>query len=263
MATPRWRLYADIDALLRPRAPDAEATDLELQRLLVLAVALGATYGFFMGWYAVSLHWGTGRFDGLLQLLTGMIKLPALFLCTLAVTFPSLYVFSALAGVQLSLIATLRLLVSAIVVNLAVAASLGTILAFFTLSTTSYSFMVVLNVVLLSIAGIMGLAFLRRTLAQVVATPIPSTPPPVAAEVAADETAPQSPASKSPQSDSSGGTLLIFRVWTVIYALVGMQMGWLLRPFIGHPDAGFSLFRARSGNFFLGLFENLGRILGS
>src|SRR5262245_42074759 len=145
MATPRWRLYADIDALLRPRAPDAETSqDLELQRLLFLAVALGATYGFFMGWYAVTLHLGTGHVDGFLQLLVGMIKLPALFLCTLGVTFPSLYVFSALAGVQLSLLATLRLLVSAIVVNLAVAASLGTILAFFTLSTTSYPFMVVL-----------------------------------------------------------------------------------------------------------------------
>jgi hypothetical protein len=41
-----------------------------------------------------------------------------------------------------------------------------------------------------------------------------------------------------------------------------MQMGWLLRPFIGHPNAAFQWFRPRSGNFFQGLFENLQRLLG-
>ena len=48
------------------------------------------------------------------------------------------------------------------VVNLAVAASLGPILAFFTLSTTSYAFMIVLNVALLGISGFIGLRFLLR-----------------------------------------------------------------------------------------------------
>jgi hypothetical protein len=251
-------LLAEIDTLLRPRDQNAESQpEILLRRLVLLAVGLGATYGFFMGWYSVTLHWGTGHWNGLLQLLAGTIKLPALFLCTLVVTFPSLYVFSALAGMSLDLNATLRLLVSAIVVNLAVAASLGTILAFFTLSTTSYPFMVVLNVVLLSVAGMMGLGYLRRALAQLVpASPAP--PPPVAVE----QPTPPAP-SQSLAAPPVRSGLFIFRVWTFIYALVGMQMGWILRPFIGHPDAGFALFRARSGNFFLGLLENIGRLFGS
>jgi hypothetical protein len=236
---------------------NAGQSRVSLGRLVLLALALGAAYGFFMGWYAVALHWGSGRPDGYLQLLAGIVKLPALFLCTLAVTFPSLFVFSSLAGVELDLVATLRVLVSAIVVNLAVAASLGTILGFFTLSTTSYPFMVVLNVTLLGIAGSAGLGFLRRTLAQLSApttAPVPSAPTDTSEKVSPE---------RGRASHPGDAARSIFRVWTVIYALVGMQMGWLLRPFIGHPDAAFSLFRPRAANFFVGLFDNLGRMFGT
>jgi hypothetical protein len=275
-------LLAQIDALLRPESPTTSLGESAptARRLLGLVVGLGATYGFFMGWYALALHWGTGRPDGVLQLVAAVVKLPALFLCTLAVTFPSLYVFSALAGARLDLVATLRVLLSAIAINLAVAASLGTILGFFTLSTTSYPFMVVLNVVLLGISGVVGLGYLRRTLAL-----LAFAPPPLAhAELVAAPIAPSAAVAREgaepapaalfpaaehapvqaapPAVDVGRGAQGVFRIWTVIYALVGMQMGWLLRPFIGHPAAVFTLFRARTGNFFLGLFENLGRLFG-
>jgi hypothetical protein len=104
--------------------------DVPLRVFVPLAVVLGAVYGFFMGWYGYA---GPG---GVQQVIASMVKIPALFLLTLVVTFPSLYVFNALVGCRLDFRATLRLLVAAIVINLAVAASLGTILAFFTLSTT-------------------------------------------------------------------------------------------------------------------------------
>jgi hypothetical protein len=197
-----------------------------------------------------------------------VVKLPALFLCTLAVTFPSLYVFSALAGTQLDLVATLRVLLSAIAVNLAVAASLGTILGFFTLSTTSYSFMVVLNVVLLGISGVVGLGYLHRSLALLAFAPAPPPGAEPAAAFASSSGAEQAPAEAAQMARPSAGAVRtrgargVFRVWTVIYALVGLQMGWLLRPFIGHPAAAFTLFRARTGNFFIGLFDNLSRLFG-
>lgn len=46
-------------------------------------------------------------------------------------------------------------------------------------------------------------------------------------------------------------------MWVVIYALVGAQMGWLLRPFIGSPDMPFTWFRERSGNVFQALGAHL------
>jgi len=35
----------------------------------------------------------------------------------------------------------------------------------------------------------------------------------------------------------------MFRTWIVIYAFVGIQMGWVLRPFVGAPGAPVQFFR--------------------
>ena len=49
----------------------------------------------------------------------------------------------------------------------------------------------------------------------------------------------------------------IFRIWVVLYGVVGAQTGWLLRPFIGNPDAAFTFFRERSGNIFEAIWRAL------
>jgi hypothetical protein len=225
-----------------------------LPTFLVVAIVLGAAYGFFMGWFGVANR-SPGDYR---YLLAAMVKLPALFLLTLLITLPSLYVFNALVGCRLSFVSTLKLLVSAIVVNLAVAASFGTILGFFTLSTTSYSFMVVLNVVLLAIAGIVGLGFLLRVLRKLALWQAATALEAGATQPTGADAARYDPASgavlRQPPSIAADSVLgpanAVFRVWVVIYALVGAQMGWLLRPFIGSPDLPFAWFRPRSGNFF-------------
>ena len=52
----------------------------------------------------------------------------------------------------------------------------------------------------------------------------------------------------------------VFMVWTVIYGVVGAQMGWLLRPFIGSPGMPFTLFREREGNFFEAVVLAIGEL---
>jgi hypothetical protein len=42
----------------------------------------------------------------------------------------------------------------------------------------------------------------------------------------------------------------VFNLWVIVFALVGAQMGWVLRPFIGNPDMRFTWFRGRESNFF-------------
>src|SRR5205085_9164309 len=130
------------------------------------------------------------------------------------------YVFNALLGCRLSFGATLRLLVSAVVVNLALAASFGTILGFFTLCTTSYPFMILLNVLLLGISGLVGLGFLlnvlRRLAAwQAIASPslapgLQPTDPPGAAPLIR-------PPNVDAYDPSLGQARSIFRVWVIIY----------------------------------------------
>src|SRR5690349_7385765 len=95
--------------------------DLPTGGITALLVILGAAYGACMGSFAVVNRWGTvTQALGWLQLGYSAAKVPMLFLLTLVITFPSLYVFNALVGSRLSLPAVLRLLIGALGVTLAV-----------------------------------------------------------------------------------------------------------------------------------------------
>lgn len=223
--------------------------------LCAVAIMLGLAYGACMGFYALFREGGPVW----AQFLATTLKVPLLFLLTLVVTFPSLYVFNALAGSRLTIVSVLRLLVAALAVNLTVLASLGPISAFFAASTTSYSFMVLLNVAIFSVAGAFGLLFLLRTLHRLVvatteplAEAVPQALPPVIP-----------PATKESAIDPLEGRLmgrhetLVFRCWIVVFALVGSQMAWVLRPFLGSPHLEFTWFRGRGSSFFESVWEHL------
>jgi hypothetical protein len=49
----------------------------------------------------------------------------------------------------------------------------------------------------------------------------------------------------------------VFRCWVVLFGLVGAQMGWVLRPFIGDPSRPFTWLRPRESNFFEAVFAAL------
>lgn len=226
--------------------------------LVVVLALLGLLYGLCMGSFALLREAGPAWS----QFAATTLKVPLLFALTLAVTFPSLYVFNALVGSRLALVSVWRLMVAGLAVTLAVLASFGPIVAFFSLSTTSYSFMVVLNVGLFAVAGGLGLAFLLQTLHRLtlvsegVAPPAsPPAPPPTG------------PAASTGALDPVAGHVLgahvktVFRCWIVIFALVGSQMGWVLRPFLGDPETPFAWLRPRGSNFFEGVWHHLGRLL--
>ena len=42
----------------------------------------------------------------------------------------------------------------------------------------------------------------------------------------------------------------VFRIWILVFGLVGAQMAWVLRPFLGSPHNVFTWFRPRTSNFF-------------
>ena len=47
----------------------------------------------------------------------------------------------------------------------------------------------------------------------------------------------------------------VFQIWVIVFGLVGAQMGWVLRPFIGSPDLPFVWFRGRESSFFQGVLR--------
>ncbi len=242
-----------------------------------------------------------------MQLVASAVKLPLLFLLTLLVTLPSLYVFNALVGSRLSLNSVLRLLVAMVGVTLAVLASLGPIVVFFSVSTTSYPFMLLLNVIMAAVAGFLGLAFLLRTLHRLMrvqmivsqeraaaeAPQAPAeavegaaaeggeagetergeTPAPAPSTLEALKAHPLSARPDTPRAYPPGAlerdepetdrrARLVFQLWVVVFALVGAQMSWVLRPFIGSPDMPFTWFREREGNFFLRVLQAIWELLG-
>jgi hypothetical protein len=266
----RW--WRDLDAILRRSEPGQTQLERSLGRLLLGACVCGGVYGSFVGWFSVkSFGW-----PGFGQLLAAALKIPLLFLLTLAVTFPSLYLFSALLDSPMGFRQTLRLLLTAILVTLAGAASFGPILGFFTVSTESYAFMILLNTALLGVAGLIGMAFLivrlrgagRPDRAEGAAhEPEPVGPPEVAGVDLPPRIAAWSKAqARRPQfGDFSTGARRgsgLLQLWIVIYGLVGVQMAWVLRPFIGNPDGPMALFRPVGGNFFEAIFHALERFLG-
>jgi hypothetical protein len=55
-------------------------------------------------------------------------------------------------------------------------------------------------------------------------------------------------------------TRLVFGCWVIVFALVGAQMGWVLRPFIGNPAQEFDWFRERKSNFFEAVLNAIGTL---
>jgi len=292
----RHWLY-EVDRILRGEATRPSAirnADIKFPvvGVAVVVTLLAAIYGFCMGVFALVRGVENSEYQqALLQTFASMSKVPLLFFLTLVVTFPSLYVFNALIGSKLKMFPVLKLLVASLAVNLAVLASMGPILAFFSVSTPNYAFIILLNVACFATAGMLGLVFLIQTLnrltladgrsqsrdrsgVEVVKNPtvvaeidsesdayygnLPRLPQQTSKQMAPKKAPKQQDSQiqwKSPLEQGKGIVLgrhvkKVFWCWIIVFGLVGAQMGWVLRPFIGTPGKPFQWFRERHSNFF-------------
>ena len=268
----RW--FRDLDRILRGEATqmaslDRGVIDVSVRGLVFVLVLLSMAYGLCMGTFALAKEGGPGY----MQVIASMVKVPALFFLTLLVTLPSLYVTNALVGSRLTPESVVRLLVSGLGVMIAVLASVGPIVAFFSFSTTSYPFMLLVNVAVFAASGALGLSFLLQTLQRLSDAPRPKPPelrptPHPTLEVG-ESKAIEGPRLPLHRDDTPGaldrpeGQIVgrdvrtIFRLWLILFGLVGAQMGWVLRPFLGNPDQPFTWFRPRQANFFQGVWTAL------
>ena len=246
--------FSELDLLLRgelTRVSSLRSGGLAISaaRLSVIIVVLAMIYGVCMGTFAVF------RTEGVepMQVVASMVKVPLLFYLTLLVTFPSLYVFNALVGSRLRLLPVVRLLVASLGVMVAVLASLGPIVAFFSVSTASYPFMLLFNVAVYTVAGTVGLAFLLQTLHRL--SVIDSQAPDPGQPGSWETNEPLGALDPLENRVLSKHVKTVFRLWVIVFALVGAQMGWVLRPFVGNPNLPFTWFRPRASNFFQAVFQ--------
>jgi hypothetical protein len=112
--------------------------------------------------------------------------------------------------------------------------SFAPITLFFLISTNNYQFYKLLNVSIFAVTGFIGVKFLYQGMQLL-----------------------------SKEDEEGLETRMnVLRFWLILYAFVGTQLAWTLRPFFGSPGAPFELFRQMQGNFYLDIVKAIGEIFG-
>jgi hypothetical protein len=200
---------------------EGEGLGAKLVHALSTLLALCAIYGAAAGAYA-----------GLPQALSAAIKLPLLFLGTLAICFPGFFVVQVLVGSRLKLSQVLALVLGALALGAIVLAAVVPITAFFLLTGANYYFLTLLHVVIVLGAGLVAMAVLHEGLA-----------------FACEK-----------RGVYPKKAMTIMKAWAVLFAFVGIQMAWNLQPFVGDRGQPFELFRHNEGNFYTAIVYSLGRL---
>lgn len=196
----------------------------KIKSMLIASCLFLALYGAVMG--------GAKGWE---QMISSTLKLPFLFLATLAICLPSLHFFSILFGSKQTFSQTLTLILTAMSTTSILAVSLGTIAFFFMITGSSYGFMKLLHVVFLGIAGYQGTLFLNQGMSLIQLDSV---------------------------EEGQMARKTVYKIWLVLYALVGTQMAWLLSPFLGNPESPFIIFRRTQGNFYLDVIQTIGELIG-
>lgn len=180
------------------------------KHLLVLSVVLYACYGFSMGVFR-------GVFPGVVS----AIKFPMLMLGALAICMPAFYVLNGISGPGLGARSCLRLLLLSVTANAAALASYGpvSLLVALTTSEAGYGYIVLMHVAVLAVTTLLSLVVIQIIFNEVAA------------------------ARRKPRSFE------FVVAWAMLYGVVGTQLSWLLRPFIGSYDVPYRPLRPMEGSF--------------
>lgn len=195
-------------------------------KLLVTMTACGLLYGAAMGSYgavAGSTHWP-------LQMLYSAAKVPLLLGATFAISLPSFYVLNALFGLGSDFAVALRSLLATQVGFTVLLVSFAPLTLFWYASDTGYEQALVVNGIMFAAASLGSQRLLRSYYRPLIA--------------------------HRPRHRR------MLWVWTGLYALVAIQMAWLLRPFIGSPHNPVTFFRPEAwDNAYLKLWELIVRVI--
>lgn len=142
------RILRDRHSIWQQVVEERELNALTGRMLAASAIAL-ACYGAVLG-----------AFHSFLMALTSAVKLPLLFLVTLAICLPTLYLFNLVFGARLSIRQALAMVMVAITVISMLAVAFAPISLFFLITAPDYSFFKLLNVAILTLSAFVGLKFL-------------------------------------------------------------------------------------------------------
>lgn len=195
-----------VDGVLRQATgPQRSALSIGFVRGMALVTLGGAFYGFVMGAF------GGFSDDGPLQMTYSAVKVPLLIVVTAALALPSFFVLNSLLGLRSDFAEVLRALAVTQTAVAVILACLAPYTALWYASTRNYQEATLFNAAMFAIASLAAQWVLRRRYGPLIAR--------------------------------NARHRIMLRVWLGMYAFVGIQMGWVLRPFIGQPGRPVTFFR--------------------
>jgi len=195
-----------------------------LVRGMAMVLVGGAFYGLVMGAF------GGFTSDRPLQMIYSAAKVPLLIVVTGALAMPSFFVLNSLLGLRSDFGEVIRALAVTQAAVAVILASLAPYTALWYVSTMDYQEATLFNAVMFAVASLAAQWVLRRRYVPLIA--------------------------RNPRHR------VMLRVWFALYAFVGIQMGWVLRPFIGQPGLPVTFFREDAwGNAYVNILESVWAVI--
>jgi hypothetical protein len=202
-------IFVLADDLLRGKPSTARGTSTErdpmLGSLVVAVMVFGMFYGGVMGSYGGVNGWR------LWQAVYSAVKVPFLMGATFLLSLPSFFVLNTLMGLRDDFPRVVRALISTQAGLTVILSALAPLTAFWYVSGSDYVPAILFNGMMFAVASFSAQIVLRRLYAPLIGR--------------------------------NARHRYLLRSWIVIYVFVGIQMGWVLRPFIGDPEAPVQFFR--------------------
>jgi len=182
-------------------------------------------FGRFL-WTMIAVLYGVyglsmGLFRGSWPGIVSALKLPFLYLATLAICLPAFYTLSCVAGPRFKIGQSVRVLMLAVSANAVALCSYAPISFFFTLTTSreGYRFLALMHVAVFAVSGVISVTAILLIFRAAAA-----------------------------RLGMRIGTA-VGLTWGVLYAFVGSEVAWVLRPWIGWWEVEYTPFRALEKSF--------------
>jgi hypothetical protein len=211
-------LWADDVLCATPEAAVEEPGRRMYWQMAAVLCVFGIVYGGVMGSYS-------GIFgQRYLQMVYSGVKVPLLLTVTFGLSLPFFFVVNSLYGLRPDFGRVLRALLATQASVTVILASLSPLTLLWYVSFENYRAAILFNAVMFGAASVSAQLVLKRLYRPLI--------------------------ERNPMH------LRLLKLWIFIFGFVGIQMGWVLRPFIGSPNSPVQFFRDEAwGNAYIKLFE--------
>lgn len=247
--------FSILIGLLRDRKTFLEEVRTQTKLESKIFSLLAASSLFFAVYGAI-----LGAYGGGLQIISSAIKLPALYLLTLLICLPTLYFFDILAGSKLDFRQYLVMALTAVAVISVLLFSFAPVILFFLISIRDYIFFLLLNVAVMGLTGAVGVRLFYKGMRDMVIDPQADS---LTAVDGIEAVVPPAVAAHDKKRAKQSSRRYLLQSWILLYALVGSQLAWTLKPFLDVGTGDFRLFQPEvDQNFYAQVLRAVGTMLG-